>query len=39
MTADTGAVDWNDVWTEVAGRLAAYRAAGRGYLLTEDTVR
>ena len=32
-------VDWVALWCDVAGRVAAHRAAGRGHLLTEDTVR
>lgn len=31
--------DWPGVWSDVAQRLAEHRAAGRGQLLTEDTVR
>lgn len=33
------AVDWTAVWCDVADRVAAHRTAGRGHLLTEDTVR
>jgi hypothetical protein len=32
-------IDWRDVWSDVAERVAAHRRAGRGHLLTEDTVR
>ncbi|WP_324273764.1 DUF7669 domain-containing protein [Blastococcus brunescens] len=32
-------IDWPGVWAAVAARVAAHRAAGRGHLLTEDTVR
>lgn len=32
-------IDWPAVWRDVARRIAAHRDAGRGHLLTEDTVR
>lgn len=32
-------VDWDRLWRDVAARVAAHRTAGRGHLLTEDTVR
>lgn len=32
-------IDWAAVWRDVAHRVAAHRVAGRGHLLTEDTVR
>ncbi|MDQ3476560.1 MAG: hypothetical protein M3492_09610, partial [Actinomycetota bacterium] len=32
-------VAWPDIWRDVARRLAAHRAAGRGHLLTEDVLR
>lgn len=32
-------VDWAALWRDVAARVAAHRAAGRGHLLTEDIVR
>jgi hypothetical protein len=32
-------LSWPDIWREVACRLSAHRAAGRGHLLTEDVVR
>ncbi|WP_369252419.1 hypothetical protein [Geodermatophilus amargosae] len=32
-------IDWLGVWAAVAARVAAHRAAGRGHLLTEDSVR
>jgi len=32
-------VDWAALWRNVAARVAAHRAAGRGHLLTEDIVR
>ncbi|MBN1096447.1 hypothetical protein JKP76_10660 [Blastococcus sp. TML/C7B] len=32
-------IDWPGIWAAVAARVAAHRAAGRGHLLTEDTVR
>lgn len=31
--------DWEQVWVDVARRLAEHRAAGRALLLTEDSVR
>jgi hypothetical protein len=31
--------DWKQVWVDVAHRLSEHRAAGRGLLLTEDSVR
>jgi hypothetical protein len=31
--------DWPALWQDVAARVAAHRAAGRGHLITEDTVR
>src|SRR4051794_34006899 len=39
MTISNSATDWAVIWTDVAGRIAAHREAGRGHLLTEDTVR
>lgn len=36
---DAAVIDWPGVWAKVAARVAAHRAAGRGHLLTEDTVR
>lgn len=36
---DAAVIDWPGVWAAVAARVAAHRAAGRGHLLTEDTVR
>jgi hypothetical protein len=39
MTAPTLGIDWAAVWPDVAGRIAVHRGAGRGHLLTEDTVR
>src|SRR4051794_11253888 len=32
-------IAWPDVWADLAARMAAHRRAGRGHLLTEDTVR
>ncbi len=34
-----GPVNWAAIWTDVARQLRAHRAAGRGHLLTEDSVR
>jgi len=36
---DAAVTDWPIVWAAVAARVAAHRVAGRGHLLTEDTVR
>ncbi|GAA3721308.1 hypothetical protein GCM10022399_42080 [Terrabacter ginsenosidimutans] len=33
------AIDWGDVWRDVATRMSAHRQAGRAHLLTEDAVR
>lgn len=32
-------VKWAEIWTDVARQLRAHRAAGRGHVLTEDSVR
>ncbi|WP_436700066.1 hypothetical protein [Nocardioides sp. BYT-33-1] len=34
-----GQVDWVPVWGQVAARMGSHWAAGRGHLLTEDTLR
>lgn len=39
MVDDAAVIDWPGVWAAVAAQVAAHRAAGRGHLLTEDTVR
>lgn len=32
-------VNWAEIWTDVARQLRTHRAAGRGHVLTEDSVR
>lgn len=32
-------IDWMPVWGDVAHRVGAHRSAGRGHLITEDSVR
>lgn len=38
-TGEPVGIDWPATWRAVAARLGAHGAAGRGHLLTEDTVR
>ena len=32
-------IEWSEVWSDVARRMARHREAGRAHLLTEDVLR